>query len=111
VTGSAWRRRGFATGLCQPASSLGNFIALPLLAFLILRLSWRWMFLIAGAAGVVLGGENTTSRPPSFAEWKQLFAHGTTRGMIAGFAVLPGTRTPHRRRVQLHDEFQQCLFL
>ncbi|MDP9170465.1 MAG: MFS transporter [Acidobacteriota bacterium] len=105
------RERGFATGLCQSASSLGNFIAVPLLTFLMLRFSWRWMFLIVGAAGVVLavvwwsvhrdpseialdpaevrylteGDENATSRPPSFAEWRQLFAHRTTWGMIAGF--------------------------
>ena len=31
------------------------------------------------------GDENATSRPPSFAEWRQLFAHRTTWGMIAGF--------------------------
>jgi len=31
------------------------------------------------------GDENTNSRRPSFAEWKQLFAHRTTWGMIAGF--------------------------
>jgi len=105
------RERGFATGLCQSASSLGNFIALPLLTFLMLKMSWRWMFIIVGAAGVVLavvwwaihrdpaevrlapdeirylteGDENSTSRPPSFAEWKNLFAHRTTWGMIAGF--------------------------
>jgi MFS family permease len=105
------RQRGFATGLCQSASSLGNFIAVPLLTFLLLRFSWRWMFLIVGAVGVVLavvwwsvhrdpsevrltpdeirylteGDENATSRPPSFAEWRQLFAHRTTWGMIAGF--------------------------
>jgi MFS family permease len=105
------RQRGFATGLMQSASSLGNFIAVPLLTFLMLTFSWRWMFLIVGAAGVLLAGvwwsihrdpsevpltpdeigyltegdENTTSRPPSLAEWKQLFAHRTTWGMIAGF--------------------------
>ncbi len=105
------RERGFATGLCQSASSLGNFIAVPLLTFLMLKLSWRWMFIIVGAAGVVLaavwwsihrdpseveltpeerrylteGDENTTSHPPTFAEWKELFAHKTTWGMIAGF--------------------------
>lgn len=105
------RERGFATGLCQSASSLGNFIAVPLLTFLMLTMSWRWMFIIVGAAGVVLavvwwaihrdpseirltpeevrylteGDENTTSRPPTFAEWRQLFAHRTTWGMIAGF--------------------------
>jgi MFS family permease len=105
------RERGFATGLCQSASSLGNFVAVPLLTFLMLKLNWRWMFIIVGAAGVVLavvwwsihrdpsevtltadeqcylteGDENTTTRPPSFAEWRQLFAHRTTWGMIAGF--------------------------
>jgi len=31
------------------------------------------------------GDENATRRPPSFAEWRQLFAHRTTWGMIAGF--------------------------
>jgi sugar phosphate permease len=105
------RERGFATGLLQSASSLGNFIAVPLLTFLMLSLSWRWMFFIVGAAGVLLaivwwsihrdpseirltpdelrylteGDSNTTSKPPSFAEWRQLFAHRTTWGMIAGF--------------------------
>jgi MFS family permease len=105
------RERGFATGVLQSASSLGNFIAVPLLTFLMLRLSWRWMFLIVGAVGVLLalvwwsihrdpsdvkltteevrylteGDENTTTKPPSFAEWRHLFAHRTTWGMIAGF--------------------------
>jgi sugar phosphate permease len=105
------RERGVATGICQSASSLGNFIAVPLLTFLMLRFSWRWMFLIVGAAGVVLafvwwrihrdprelaltaeerlylteGDENASSRAPSFAEWRQLFGHRTTWGMIAGF--------------------------
>jgi MFS family permease len=105
------RERGFATGLLQSASSLGNFIAVPLLTFLMLSLSWRWMFFIVGAAGVLLaivwwsihrdpseirltpdelrylteGDSSTTSKPPSFAEWRQLFAHRTTWGMIAGF--------------------------
>ncbi len=105
------RERGFATGLLQSASSLGNFIAVPLLTFIMLRLNWRWMFLIVGAVGILLalawwsihrdpsdvrltpaeraylteGDENTSSKPPSFAEWKRLFAHRTTWGMIAGF--------------------------
>ena len=105
------RERGFATGLMQSASSLGNFIAVPLLTFLMLTFSWRWMFLIVGGAGVLLavvwwsihrdpsevpltpdelyylteGDENTNSRRPSLAEWGRLFAHRTTWGMIAGF--------------------------
>lgn len=105
------RERGFATGLCQSASSLGNFVAVPMLTFLMLTLSWRWMFIIVGGVGILLAGvwwalyrdpsevtltpeerlyltegdENTTTRPPSFAEWRLLFAHRTTWGMIAGF--------------------------
>jgi len=105
------RERGFATGLCQSASSLGNFIAVPLLTFLMLRLSWRWMFITVGGIGVLLalvwwsvhrdpseikltgdevrylteGDENTTTRPPSLSQWGRLFAHRTTWGMIAGF--------------------------
>ena len=35
---------------------IGNFIAVPLLTFLMLRFSWRWMFLIVGVAGVVMAG-------------------------------------------------------
>src|SRR5260370_34652205 len=48
------RERGVATGLLQSASSLGNFIAVPLLTLLLLRLSWRWMFLLVRSAGIVL---------------------------------------------------------
>jgi MFS family permease len=103
--------RGFATGLCQSASSLGNFIAIPLLTFLMLSLSWRWMFIIVGLLGIGLaliwwavhrdpaeialtaeerqylteGDENTSTQPPTFADWRKLFAHRTTWGMIAGF--------------------------
>jgi MFS family permease len=103
--------RGFATGLCQSASSLGSFIAVPLLTFLMLAINWRWMFIIVGAAGILLAfvwwkvhrdpaevdltpdevrylteeDENSTTRRPSFADWKHLFAHRTTWGMIAGF--------------------------
>lgn len=104
-------RRGFATGLCQSASSLGNFIAVPLLTYLMLTISWRWMFITVGAAGIVMaivwfaihrdpaeidltaaetqylteGDENTSTSRPSFAEWRLLFAHRTTWGMIVGF--------------------------
>ena len=107
----AVRQRGFATGLLQSASSLGNFIAVPTLTFLMLRFGWRWMFLLAGSAGVVLGlvwwmihrdptdvdltpeerkyltegDENAGASRPSLAEWGRLFAHRTTWGMIAGF--------------------------
>ncbi|MDE3195330.1 MAG: MFS transporter [Acidobacteriota bacterium] len=104
-------QRGFATGLCQSAGTFGNFVAVPLLTFLMLKLNWRWMFIIVGAAGVILaaiwwmihrdpaeiditaeerrylteGDEVASDRPPSFSEWRELFAHRTTWGMIAGF--------------------------
>ncbi len=105
------RERGFASGLCQSASSLGSFIAVPLLTFLMLWLNWRSMFIIVGVAGVGLAGiwwaihrdpsevpltaeekayltegdENASTRKPSFADWGRLFQHRTTWGMILGF--------------------------
>src|SRR4051794_17043931 len=74
-------------------------------------LNWRWMFIMVGGTGVLLaivwwtvhrdpseidltvaevryltdGDENATTRPPSFAEWRNLFAHRASWGMIAGF--------------------------
>jgi MFS family permease len=90
---------------------LGNFIAVPLLTYLMLTMNWRSMFIIVGAAGVVMAAiwyavhrdpaevdltaaevqylteddENRSTRRPSFAEWGHLFRHRTTWGMIAGF--------------------------
>ncbi|HKD09549.1 MAG TPA: MFS transporter [Bryobacteraceae bacterium] len=107
----AVRQRGFATGLCQSAGTLGNSIAVPLLTFLMLTLSWRWMFVIVGAAGIGLAilwwavhrdpsevtlepeevryltadDENAATRQPSFRDWMALFRHRTTWGMISGF--------------------------
>jgi sugar phosphate permease len=105
------RERGFATGLCQSAGTFGNAIAVPLLTFLMLWLSWRWMFVIVGVAGIGLailwwavhrdpsevtltpeelrylteGDENAAVKRPTFGDWAALFAHRTTWGMIAGF--------------------------
>ena len=106
------RERGFATGLLQSASSLGNFIAVPLtyLPHAEIELAMdvsassarrgycsrlrggaftaiRRMFALPrpNVAYLTEGDENTSSKPPSFAEWKRLFAHRTTWGMIAGF--------------------------
>jgi MFS family permease len=107
----AVRERGFPIGLCQAASSIGSFIAIPLLTFLMLAISWRWMFIIVGMAGMVLawiwlrihrdpssveltsdevqylmeGEEHAAKLRPSFADWRRLFAHRTTWGMVAGF--------------------------
>ena len=104
-------RRGFATGLCQSAGSIGNFVAIPMLTYLMLTFSWRTMFIIVGAAGIVMaliwwlihrdpaevnltldekrylteGDENRSTQKPSLADWAGLFQHRTTWGMIAGF--------------------------
>jgi sugar phosphate permease len=105
------RDRGLATGIFNSASTLGTAIAVPLLTFLMLSFGWRWMFMIMGAAGllvaavwaavyrnpaqVALTPEEQYYRrqgdPPgqrerlSFREWKLLFRFRTTFGMILGF--------------------------
>lgn len=50
------RERGTATGIWNCASSLGTFLALPLLTFLMVAFGWRAMFIIMGAVGLVLAG-------------------------------------------------------
>src|ERR1700743_572334 len=48
------RDRGLATGVFNCASSLGTAIAVPLLTFLMLSFGWRTMFMLMGAAGLVV---------------------------------------------------------
>ena len=48
------RDRGLATGIFNCASSLGTAIAVPLLTFLMLAFGWRTMFIIMGAAGLLM---------------------------------------------------------
>jgi MFS family permease len=49
------RDRGMPTGIFNSASTLGPAIAPPLLTGLMIGLGWRWMFIIIGVAGLVLG--------------------------------------------------------
>lgn len=103
--------RGTATGIFNSASSLGSFVAVPVLTFLMLTFSWRWMFIIMGVVGLVVaavwyaihreptqvdltadetayltqGDTNVTRRRVTFADWRQLFGFRTTWGMIAGY--------------------------
>jgi sugar phosphate permease len=105
------RSRGTATGIFNCSSSLGSFIAVPLLTFLMLTFNWRWMFIIMGAAGIVIavtwwaihrdpvqieltpeeraylteGDETGHAQRATFADWRSLFAFRTTWGMIAGY--------------------------
>jgi sugar phosphate permease len=105
------RDRGLATGIFNCASSLGTAIAVPLLTFLMLTFGWRTMFIIMGAAGILMAlcwyivyrnptevdltaEENhyrTEGDPPgqrtkvTFREWKLLFRFRSTWGMITGY--------------------------
>src|ERR1700756_5227369 len=48
------RDRGLATGIFNCSSSLGTAIAVPLLTFLMLAFGWRTMFMLMGAAGLLV---------------------------------------------------------
>lgn len=105
------RQRGTATGIWNCASSLGSFIALPLLTGLMVAFGWRAMFVAMGVAGLALAGviflvfrdpremdltageraflaEGDAPGAPSrvtWVEWKRLFRYRTTWGMIVGY--------------------------
>ena len=102
--------RGVPTGIFNSASTLGPTIAPPLLTGLMIALGWRWMFIVIGAAGILVGvawffiyrdpasreldqqekdylltGEDQTAgQTVSFNEWRRLFAFRTSWGMILG---------------------------
>jgi MFS family permease len=104
------RDRGVPTGIFNSASTLGPAIAPPLLTALMVTVGWRWMFVIVGLAGLLLGvvwffvyrdpseraldpadrhylldGEDKSAgQSVSFVEWRHLFAFRTTWGMILG---------------------------
>ncbi len=45
--------RAFAFGIFNTGSSIGAVVAPPLIAFIILTLSWRWVFFLTGILGLV----------------------------------------------------------
>ncbi|MBV9653480.1 MAG: MFS transporter [Acetobacteraceae bacterium] len=103
--------RGSATGIWNCSSTLGTAISAPLLTFLMLSLSWRWMFIIMGLVGIALavafyvlhrdpgqvglgaeeqaylgeGDAGERARPVTWADWRRLLEYRTTWGMIAGY--------------------------
>lgn len=105
------RERGLATGLWNCSSTLGTAISAPLLTFLMLSFSWRSMFMIMGAAGLLVAAafyalhrdptqvtlavheqeylsdaEGDAQPPPvTLRDWQRLFRFRTTWGMIFGF--------------------------
>jgi sugar phosphate permease len=48
------KERGLATGIWNCSSTLGTAISAPLLTFLMLTFSWRWMFAIMGICGIIV---------------------------------------------------------
>jgi MFS family permease len=108
----AMRERGGPTGIFVASSTIGPALAPPILTVLMLSFGWRMMFIIMGALGIAValgwyafyrnrnevelepsellyladGGATETVAPKmSFAEWKGLFRHRTTWGMLFGF--------------------------
>ena len=105
------RQRGTATGIWNCASSLGSFIALPLLTFLMTAFGWRAMFVSMGVAGLALAalyyalfrnpeevdltpeeraflneGDAAGARSRvTWSDWRRLFGFRTTWGMIVGY--------------------------
>jgi sugar phosphate permease len=102
--------RGKPTGVFNAASPLGTALAPPLLTLLIVYLDWRAMFMLMGLVGLIVAaiwfalyrdpanlrldaaevGYLGTAAPRdgrklTFAEWRGLFAHVTTWGMIIGY--------------------------
>ncbi|TKC78076.1 MFS transporter [Trinickia terrae] len=107
------RERGTPTGIFNSASPLGTALAPLCLSVLIASFNWRWAFISTGALGLAVAfvwlmlyrdphnleltgeerrylqgdGEDVVAvkRKLTFAEWRALFSHGTTWGMLIGF--------------------------
>jgi MFS family permease len=111
----ATRERGGPTGVFVASSTIGPAIAPPILTILMLSFGWRMMFIIMGVFGIAVAlgwyafyrNRNEVELTPSevlyladgdreeaggaaapkmsFNEWKGLFRHRTTWGMLFGF--------------------------
>jgi sugar phosphate permease len=101
--------RGLPTGVFLLSSSIGPAIAAPLITLLMTSFGWRTMFVIMGFAGIAAAGiwlsfyrspkqqgfETSDARylaqtdskplPATPADWRKLFGHRTSWGMILGF--------------------------
>ncbi len=92
--------RARATAVMSSSQTIGLAIAPPVLTLLILRIGWRAMFILLGAAGLILSiawfalyraREDTHLREPSstapapHAPWTSLLRRRTVWGMMLGF--------------------------
>lgn len=134
------RARGKPTGIFNSASPLGTALAPLCLSILVVNFHWRWAFIVTGIVGLIvavvwlavyrdpakatmtqeerryLEGDEANRRPAqslTFAEWRSLFSHGTTWGMLIGFfgsvylnwvylTWLPGYLTMERHMSLMH---------
>jgi sugar phosphate permease len=126
------RERGLATGIWNCSSSLGTAIAAPLLTFLMLRLGWRWMFIVMGLVGLLVAliirwvhrdprqvdltpaeqqylADGAPAAPKvTWRIWRSLFRFRTTWGMIGGYMGamyvlwIYNTWLPQYLEIQLH---------
>ena len=107
------RERGGPTGIFIASSCIAPCLAPPLLTAIMLAFGWRWMFVFTGIAGLLVGigwyavyrnrsqthlDENErlhlaqheeveqSSQKMTWKEWRSLFSHRTTWGMLLGFA-------------------------
>ncbi len=103
------RDRGLPTGVFLLSSSIGPALSAPLITLLMTGFGWRAMFAIMGLAGIAaaiiwlsfyrspakrgfqvsdaryLAQEASKSAPVTPADWRKLFRHRTSWGMILGF--------------------------
>jgi sugar phosphate permease len=105
------RARGTPTGIFNAASPLGTALAPLCLSVLIASFGWRTAFIVTGVLGLVVavvwltvyrdphalrltederryltaGDVPVARRRLTLAEWRQLFSHGETWGMLLGF--------------------------
>jgi ACS family D-galactonate transporter-like MFS transporter len=117
---SVWfprRERALATSIYDSGARFGSAAALPLVAFLVTALGWRWSFVITGAIGILWAigwalwyRDPRKHRGPSAEEvdyiekggargadadeaagamrWRDLFRYRTVWGMMLGFFCL-----------------------
>ena len=94
------KSRARATAVMSSSQTIGLAIAPPVLTLLILHIGWRAMFILLGAAGLVLSiawfafyraRQDTTHREPPttlstpHAPWTNLLRRRTVWGMMLGF--------------------------
>ncbi|MGL6019859.1 MAG: MFS transporter [Gibbsiella quercinecans] len=105
------KERGRAMGTFNSSAAMGTAIAPPVLTALMLLFSWRWMFIIMGALGIVLsliwlfayrnrnqveltkaevaylddGAVTGSNEKITTAEWFKIFKSSSTWGILLGF--------------------------